>query len=71
MNQSFSLIANKPTRKFDNKDINRQYVFRWIRLKTKALDIGNTLIKAHLIEIWRGQNMIKTINRGCNIFIPR
>ena len=43
-----------------SKFINKQYVCRWIRLKTKALEIRNALIKAHLLEIWKGQNIIKT-----------
>ena len=43
-----------------SKFINKQYVCRWIRLKTKALEIRNALIKAHLVEIWKGQNIIKT-----------
>ena len=58
-------------RNFDSKVINRQYVCRWIRLKTKALEIRNALIKAHLVEIWKWQNIIKTTKRGYHVFIPR
>ena len=52
--KNVSLPIVKNTRKFDNKFINKQYVCRWIVLKTKALEIRNALIKAHLVEIWKG-----------------